>query len=372
MSEIRNLVGKLNDRKIQESRASGITLYVVLVIIAAIAQQIINSFEIIHNYLSDITSFEVILITWVIVEGLHLVIASFIIKVSFFKDIRIVSYSSKRNTILEEVIKLIQLSIPIVLSTFVLINSFKWFPTFVLVVYVVLFLLYSTNKLLKLFNSGPSSTKISEDSGFSKKKTIRHEIIWFCIGTFFIIYPTIYSFLYDSTLSNSVIVQIVNFTILNFVLLFAVNIALDLYKVSIVDNMLKDLEAQIYLKNLSDDEITKQLHDQFIGISLDDWISKKNEQIQLSYIVNIQLMETIIDNWMPRQPDDRLLDKMMLARDKFTAEITYVHQDIVNIAYRDKHVYTELDDTLVQDFINYLHSKITEFDIHMETRFDSL
>lgn len=372
MSEVRNLVSKLNDRNIQKSRETGITLYVVCGVLVVITQRLIVNFEGMYNFELMFSLLQAMIVVWVVLDGMNLIFASFIIKVGFFKETRVVSQSIKKYTILGGAIQLIQFIVPITIAVSLLVQECQWYFIIVFLTYILVLFLHTSNIVMKWMRKSHSSTKIMDDSGFSLSKIKRYENIWFAVGVLFIGVSIMYALITERTIPTNDLTKITVFTVFSFGLLYVGNIALELYKSSVVDNMLKDLEVQIYLKNIKDEDIIEVLQSQFIGIELSEWIVKKREQVQWHYIQDMQLVEVIINEWLPQKINEKLWDKAMLARTKFVTEIKIIQDDVVNIAYKEKHAYTDLDDSIVQEFIEYLHSKITEFDIHLETRFASL
>lgn len=283
--DLLELINKINNRNIQKRRESGITVYIVLSLLAFLIYKL---YLLIKNILLDNGSFD-------------LVVIAIVLNVAFTISLPILGYLSILNTPLRTKIFPDSdfftihgfISSIILIAPPLAINLYAYFSVdtsikegrFVLLVFAAIYFLNLIIPILisvrnkrkdKKFNIGLSNlTYLNYDH--RKAALIGTIMYFFLLGaliTFFIRYNDS-SFIFTENLDTDLQLGIVFILIL-----FAQDLLFDLIKERNDHDDLEDLEAKIYLENIPNDEVRNILENEYFGISLTQWIYNKKKMIK--------------------------------------------------------------------------------------------
>lgn len=269
-NNLRNFISKLNDRNLQRKRESGYTSYALYTVLFLFSYKLYNNIILYYNNSSfdynemlHITCF-----TLNILVSLRILYGTVVSEKRILSNWRVIKYSENKN-IHSFILSLFMFDLPFVILIFSLILSNGSY----LLYYLFLILLYLTPYFY------------NEEKNFTKKKINLHSPtnlefgvkIIFTNVSLLVIILSILLIINSATYKDFALIKVI---ILSYSILFILSRILNQEILDITTRDIESFEYEIYLKDLSDEEIRDRMYKNFIGYSIDYWIDmKKNELI---------------------------------------------------------------------------------------------
>lgn len=275
---LKSFISKLNDRNLQRKRESGVTTYVLYTLLFFCVYKLYKNISYSSLNLENFEISEFVHLTCYIsnsLVGLYFIILTFQTEKTTFSNLKVIKYDINNFNLFRFIIAFFLFSIPIIsliLSFCYNIDKIVDFNLFFYVFFGILNIIL----LFFLYDSIFRSKKNIEISN-GTKEYIGLKIIIIIISITVIIICAFLSF--KISINDKFILTKIIFLI--YANLFILEKIVEQEMNDITTFKLENFEYEIYLKNLSDDEIRKRLQENYIGYLIDYWIEYKNKELNL-------------------------------------------------------------------------------------------
>lgn len=272
---MRNYITKLNDRNLQRKKATGITNYVLYSLIIIIVFKIIDLVGRIN--FQGLETYHLLKLTWYsfcISLALYFIYFSFVTSFNNSSSVRILKKSKKKETYFLNIIISGFFLSTIIPATIILWEDYNSKNFEYSIFEIILFILTAVNLIFLII------ALFSKDNDLYKaiNKTDDNDIISKVLFTvsFFVTVSSIY------LLSNLNIIDKINLVLLcllTFSILAISEKIIESHKEDVFSKDLENLEYEVYLKDLSDNDIREILQKKYMGFLINDWIKFKETEI---------------------------------------------------------------------------------------------
>ena len=278
---MRTYITKLNDRNLQRRKATGITNYVMYSLIVLILFKI---FSTVPKISAEIDIWNLTKVLW---YSFNFSFASYFIYFSFTysfnnsSSIRILNYSKDNESYFIKIIAALILLSPTIPACFIFWNDYtlenlqysRWEKLlFILdainIIFVIVMLVSQKNDHFDIIKH----TKKEKDNKLS--------LIVLIISSF-AIFSSIYLLINLSEINELDKLNLFLVCILIFSILVITERIIENFKEDVFAKDLENLEYEIYVKNLTDDEIREILQKKYMGFLIKDWIEHKEKEIEI-------------------------------------------------------------------------------------------
>ena len=280
---MKGYITKLNDRNLQRKKATGITNYVLYSLVAIILFKVIALIPEIHYENVDFNKLaKSIWYSFCLSLALYFIYFSFLTSFENSSSVRILKYTKKSESyFLSLNISIIFLT-TIVPAFLILWNSYKSNSYDFSVNEIILFVLTGVNLVFVLsviFSKKKELYKVINKTG--ENNEIMSKVI-FGISLLVVIISTyeLFSIELNENFNKS---NLVLTCLLVFSMIVISEKIIESYKDDIFSKDLENLEYEIYLKDLSDNDIREILQKKYMGFLITDWIKFKESEIESEY-----------------------------------------------------------------------------------------
>jgi len=370
--DIATLITKLNDRNLQRRRESGITNYILISILIIIIFKLIELAPILLNENDIRQNLTIILCTLCISFGLCQIIITYTATIGGKNRLKLISKEVESESFIEHVVNYLIALIPLSISvSLVLFFGCKWFPivatiyfSLIVIFFIFLDMNYGTEKKFQL-------TKV-EGSGKPADEKSLIVILSYIIAVAWLFTTIVYIVKIDFIVYNNEVVDKIKFGLLLYSIPFILNFIFDLQKKSLRNKLLEDIEAEIYLNNLTDDEIKDRLREKYMGVGIDFWIerqAKMTEELiheidfKLGEIAQFRIEAEKVDKTKyPREFKERKKEigmRLNGLNDDLDTRVRKLNHELANIRSEDANDLEGHELKLIQTFVNEMQKKIS-------------
>ena len=361
----KNFISKLNDRNLQRKRESGMTSYVLYsALLFCIYKLYKNTFYYFQNLENLEIHNSIFLVSFVSnsMVALYFIAMSFRPEKNVFSNFTTIKYDKSNISFYGYVLMITFFLIPASSTFFSVIyrtENLNIEYYFVLVILNIISIVIVLKSILKKNN-----IKIVKSSTDEDNKPI--EALLFFISCGVIIFSLIMSIKVE-LFEKFIFIKII---LLLYVILFIFDRIIDQNKSDDNTFNLENFEYEIYLKNLTDDQIREKLQENYVGYFIDYWIDFNNKKYNdFSYnienkIENIKLELQKLDQDVdkkkyPIEFDGRKKQILGNFQDKLKIEVSNFSKLLNEIGKINKDKST-LSDTESQQ-LSDLETKVTQF-----------
>jgi PKD repeat protein len=335
---MRDYITKLNDRNLQRKKATGFTNYVLYSLIIIIAFKIIDLVGRIN--FQELETYEFTKLTWYsfcLSLALYFTYYSFVTSFNNTSTVRILKKSRKKETYFLSIIISGFFLSTIIPATIILWKDYNSKNLEYSIFEIILFILTAVNLLFLIVVLFSKNNDLYE----AINKTDDNEILSkvFFIVSFFIIVSSIY-LLSDINIIDKI--NLVLLCLLTFSIFAISEKIIDSHKEDVFSKDLENLEYEVYLKDISDNDIRDIFQKKYMGFLINDWIKYKESQISNEF-----------EKYEKETADIELKEKEIFSVDKEQYPIEYQGR---------KNKFKELKDILESKKKMFFESNINEID----------
>ncbi|MBB6681206.1 hypothetical protein H4O20_07090 [Aequorivita sp. 609] len=273
---MRNYITKINDRNLQRKKASGITNYVLYSILIIVIFKLIDLLPKISEDFSSLTFVEIIMYSLNSSLAIYMIYESFLSSIGNSSSLRVLKNSKESESYFKPLIESLLFVTPTIPTIYIAFNNFnddvKFSPYLIFMSILSLFNIILA--IAVLFTKDKDRYKIYKGTNDSKSNTL--SIIILIISVIVITYSINLLFNLNSDLDK---LNLFIFGFLAFSILVILQRIIDNYSSDIFTKDLENLEYEIYVKNLSDNQIRHILQHKYMGFLINDWITNKEDEI---------------------------------------------------------------------------------------------
>jgi hypothetical protein len=273
---MRNYITKINDRNLQRKKASGITNYVLYSILILVIFKLIDLLPKINQDFSSLTFVEIIMYSLNSSLAIYMVYESFLSSVGNSSSLRVLKNSKESESYFKPLIEALIFLIPVIPTIYFIFYNFNndiKFSSY-LILMSILSLFNITLVIALLFIKDKDQYKIYKGTNDSKSNSL--SIIILIISVIVITYSINLLFNLNSDLDK---LNLFIFGFLTFSILAILQRIIDNYSSDVFTKDLENLEYEVYVKDLSDNQIRHILQHKYMGFLINDWISNKQDEI---------------------------------------------------------------------------------------------
>lgn len=300
---MRNYITKINDRNLQRKKASGITSYVLYSFLILIILKLVNLIPTI-SLETDIWNFiRILMYSFNFSLAIFYILISFRFSIGNSSSLRVLKYSKNSKSYFNDILTMLILLIPAV-PVYVLAwhyNSnditFSLFHKFLIGLNSINILFF----LLIYIKVDKGTYSIFKGTDTSKNNIM--SAIFLTISLIIIVF-SIFSLLNLDTKLFKLDTFI--FGVLFFLTFVVLEQIISGFSDDIFAKDLENLEYEIYVKDLSDNQIRHILQNKYMGFLITDWIDNKNIEIELE----LQSIKEIQKNQKIKRTELSSIDKI--------------------------------------------------------------